>query len=165
VSKLDFPDRHFTEAAEGWLELGDAAESARELARVSLAHYGHPEVLELRWRLCAHRTEWEEALTIAQALTTVAPEVVEGWIHQSYTLHELQRTPEAWSSLLAVANRFPEESIIAYNLACYACQMGDLAVARDWLQRAVRLRSKGEIRTLALHDPDLAPLRDFLKGL
>jgi len=165
VSKLDYPDRHFTSAAEGWLELGDAEEAARELARVSPEQQGHPDALELRWRLCAHRTEWEEALTIARALTAAAPELVEGWIHQSYTLHELQRTPEAWSSLLSVASRFPEESIIPYNLACYACQMGDLAVARDWLQRAVRLRSKDEIRSLAMNDPDLAPLRDYLKGL
>ena len=165
MSKLDFPDCHFASAAEGWLELGNTVESSLELARVSLGARNHPEVLELRWRLYAQQTRWNDALEVAHALTQLAPDRVEGWIHQSYTLHELQRTQEAWTSLLAVVAQFPEESIIPYNLACYACQMGDLAVARDWLQRAVKLRSKEEIRTLALGDPDLLPLHDYVKTL
>ncbi len=165
MSKLDFPDRHFAAAAEGWFELGNLSEAARELDCVTPANSGHPTVLELRWRLEAQQERWEQALAIAQALIAAAPDQVEGWIHQSYTLHELRRTDEAWKFLLEVAGRFPTESIIPYNLACYACQLGDLAVARDWLQRAVSLRSKDEIRSLALRDPDLAPLRDYLKAL
>lgn len=165
MSKLDFPDRHFAQAAEGWLELGDPVEASRELDRISAEAAGHPIVLELRWRLLAHHREWAKALEVARAMTSVAPDQAEGWIHQSYTLHELRRTDEAWSTLVGVADRFPLESIIPYNLACYACQLGDLPRARDWLQRAIRLRSKDEIRTLALSDPDLAPMRDYVETL
>ncbi|HRI15296.1 MAG TPA: tetratricopeptide repeat protein [Verrucomicrobiota bacterium] len=165
MSKLDFPDRHFAQAAEGWLELGDPVEAGRELDRISPAAAGHPVVLELRWRLLARNRDWAQALEVARTMTSAAPDQAEGWIHQSYTLHELRRTDEAWSTLLSVAERFPTESIIPYNLACYACQLGDLTRARDWLQRAVRLRSKDEIRSLALTDPDLAPLRDYLQTL
>jgi len=165
VSTLEFPDRHHALAAEGWLELGNPAEAFGELRRLSRAAGKHPDVLELRWRLHAERRSWNRALAVARAMTEAAPERAEGWIHQSYTLHELRRTDEAWQTLLPVARRFPKESIIPYNLACYACQLGDLASARDWLQRASRLRPKDEIRVLALHDPDLAPLRDFLAQL
>lgn len=162
---LDFPDRHLAMAAEGWLELQDPDEAARELERISPSGRRHPSVLEVRWRVCAGLRQWAEALEVARELTQVAPDQPEGWIHQSYTLHELRRTDEAWAALLHVAERFPTESIIPYNLACYACQLGELDVAREWLRRAVRLRTKEEIRALAMNDPDLAPLRDYVNSL
>jgi tetratricopeptide (TPR) repeat protein len=165
VNELDFPDRHLALAAEGWLDLQDPDEAARELAQISPTGRCHPSVLEVRWRVCAGRRLWPEALEVARELTQVAPEQPEGWIHQSYTLHELRRTDEAWDALLRVADRFPNESIISYNLACYACQRGDLNLARQWLQQAVRLRSKEEIRALASSDPDLEPIRDYVAAL
>lgn len=162
---LDYPDRHFVRAAEGWLELGDSAEAARELRRLTPAAEKHPDVLEMRWRLYELRGQWADALAVARAVTLAAPERASGWIHQSYCLHELQRTDEAWDLLLPAAEKFPKESIIPYNLACYACRLGDLVVARDWLQRAVKLRGKQEIKAMALHDPDLAALKDYIEGL
>ena len=162
---LDYPDRHFVLAAEGWLELGDSAEAARELRRLSKAGEAHPDALDLRWRLYAMKGQWDAALAIARAVTTAAPDRPSGYIHQSYCLHELARTEEAWELLLATAEKFPKESIIPYNLACYACQLGDLVVARDWLQRAVKLRGKEEIKSMALQDSDLAVLKGYIEGL
>jgi hypothetical protein len=43
--------------------------------------------------------------------------------------------------------------------------LGDLVVARDWLQRAVKLSGKQEIKAMALNDPDLLPLRSYVEGL
>jgi predicted Zn-dependent protease len=165
VRTLDYPDRHFVRAAEGWLELGDSAEAARELRQLTKAAEKHPDVLELRWRLYALTHQWDAALAIARAVIITAPERPSGWIHQSYSLHELKRTDEAWEQLLPAASKFPEDSVIPYNLACYACQLGDLLVARDWLQRAVKLLGKAEIKSMALSDGDLAPLRDYIEGL
>ena len=162
---LDYPDRHFVRAAEGWLELGDSAEAARELRQLTKAAEKHPDVLELRWRLYALTHQWDAALAIARAVIITAPERPSGWIHQSYSLHELKRTDEAWEQLLPAASKFPEDTVIPYNLACYACQLGDLLVARDWLQRAVKLLGKAEIKSMALSDGDLAPLRDYIEGL
>lgn len=165
MEQLGFPDRHHALAAEGWLELGSAAEAADELARVSPAGQQHPDTLELHWRILACRGEWTEALGVASAVVTAAPQRVFGWIHRSYTLHELKRTPEAWESLLPAVRKFPKDPVIAYNLACYACQMGDLTGAQSWLRRAVRLRSAAEIRAMAADDPDLSPLAEFLRSL
>ncbi len=162
---LDYPDRHFVRAAEGWLELGDSAEAARELRLVSREAAGHPDVLELGWRLHAMKGQWDDALTVAEQVTAAAPDRPSGWIHQSYCLHELKRTREAWDLLLDKVAQFPRDSIIPYNLACYACQMGDLVAAREWLKKAAQLRGIGEIRAMAASDPDLAPIRDSLDKL
>ncbi len=155
---LEPPDSHHLQAALGWLELGNTHEAAAELARLSPAVREHPEVLEARWRWCAAARRWEEALTVARAQVAAAPHEPTGWVNQSYALHELRRTAEARELLLAKVAEFPKLSLIPYNLACYACQLGDLDEARRWLGRVLQLRSKEEVQRLALHDPDLKPL-------
>jgi len=73
-------------------------------------------------------------------------------------LHELKRTKEAWGVLVPIVDKFPDEYIIRYNLACYACQLGNLNEAWRWLKKAIDLAGKKDIRTMALDDPDLQPL-------
>ncbi|MCW5557382.1 MAG: tetratricopeptide repeat protein [Verrucomicrobiae bacterium] len=165
MDALNYPDRHQALAAEGWFELGRPDEAMEALRQLSPEAAQHPEVLELHWRVLAQQRNWAEALEVARRMTEAAPDRAESWIHRSFTLHELQRTFEAWTVLLPVAPRFPQESIIPYNLACYACQLGDLKVARDWLDRAARMRPKDEIKAMALKDPDLAPLRPYVEQL
>jgi tetratricopeptide (TPR) repeat protein len=50
----------------------------------------------------------------------------------------------------------PNVGMIAYNLACYACMLGDLEEARILLQIAFSLDPL--LRKTALDDPDLEPL-------
>lgn len=155
-----FPDRHHVNAAEGWLDLGMADEAERELDQIPPVGAGHPMVLDLRWRICGARGQWEEAEQVAARMVVLAPDSPAGWIHRSFALHELRRTGEARAHLLKAAVLFPAHPILAYNLACYACAMGDLEDARDWLRRAAELKGKDEIRAMAADDPDLAALRD-----
>ena len=162
---LTFPDLHHVRAAEGWLALGALDDAAAELRRLTSAGQGHPEVLELRWNLAIRRGQWEAALDLARLVVLASPERPTGWIHQSYALHELKRTDEAWTLLRPMADRFPTDSTIPYNLACYACQLGDLAGAREWIARAIKLGGKREIKAMALEDVDLVPLRPWLETL
>ena len=104
-------------------------------------------------------------MDIARLLIQAEPRRPIGWIHQSYALHELRRTSEAWDALLPVAKRFPKDETIPYNLACYACQLGDLGVAREWIQRTIKLRSKAEVKAMAVGDTDLKPLLPWLATL
>ena len=60
--------------------------------------------------------------------------------------------------LLPVVDEFPEEYIIRYNLACYACQLGNLKEARDWLKKASDQAGTKQIKRMALKDADLEPL-------
>ena len=67
---------------------------------------------------------------------------------------------KAWDALRPAVELFPEEALVPYNLACYACQLGDPAEARQWLRKAIARGEKDEIKRLALNDPDLAVLRE-----
>jgi Flp pilus assembly protein TadD len=77
-------------------------------------------------------------------------------------LHELRRTQEAHDLLLPALKRFPKETTIPYNLACYTSQLGDLPAARKWFQRVLVLgkspAEKLQRLTAALEDVDLKPL-------
>ena len=165
MSELEFPDLHHVRSAEGWLALGNHAEAAMELRKLSAPGHGHPDVLELRWQLAAQQKCWDAALEVARLLIQRDPGRANGWVNQSYSLHELHRTHEAWEALFQIVPRFLKNGTMAYNLACYACQLGDLGVARDWIQRATKILGSSEVKAMAADDADLKPLAPWLETL
>jgi len=158
---LDPPDSHHLKAAEGWLQLGDPVESNEELKKIGLQNRFHPQVLIARWQIYAKEQHWEFAHTIAQGIIALLPNEAIGWINRSYALHQLKRTREAWETLLPAAAKFPKNLTIAYNLACYACQLGHMEAASRWLKTAMQLADPNQIQLVALDDPDLEPLWDI----
>jgi tetratricopeptide (TPR) repeat protein len=159
MKPLEPPDNHHLNAALGWLELGNHLEANAELENITAALRSHPAVLELRWQIYAKEEKWEACVDIGEAMVKVAFDLPEGWIHRSFALHELKRTKEAADKLEAAADLFPSISTIPYNLACYACQLGNQADAREWLRDAFDLaEDKKTIKLAALDDPDLEPL-------
>ena len=155
---IEAPDSHYLRAAEGWLELGNHVEANEELKQISLQSRFHPLALLVRWEIYAMANHWEFAHTIAQGIVAIAPSEPIGWINRSFALHKLHRTPEAWIKLLPAAKKFPSEPFIAYNLACYACQIGYTKEAWNWLDKALAIGQAEEIKSQALDDPDLQPL-------
>src|SRR5438128_9821614 len=125
MKKLEAPDTHYLSAAIGWLGLGCREEAKAELALITPARQNHPDVLEVRWVLCAEERQWEDALQIARALLESAPNRSSGWLHQAYALRRVQDggVRKAWEALLPAFDKFPKESTICYNLSCYACQL------------------------------------------
>jgi tetratricopeptide (TPR) repeat protein len=160
VQKLEPPDSHHLNAAVGWLGLGCAADARDELENISLLNQNHPAALEARWTLCAHDKKWDEALDVAGLELQFFPNDSSGWLHRAYALRRARHggLPQAWDALLPAAEKFPEEPVIAYNLACYACQMRQLDAARVWLKRALKVGDKNTIQRTALADDDLKPL-------
>ncbi len=160
VSQLEPPDTHYLLHSIGWIELGNVAEAKVELAQIRPEQQAHPDVLEVRWLICAEEKNWEAGLQVAQSLLEKAPDRASGWLHRAYAL---RRVPEgglqqAWESLLVASGKFPKVEIIAYNLSCYACQMNQMEAARLWLKRALSLGDRERIKARALEDADLAPL-------
>lgn len=158
---LEPPDIHHVRAALGWLELGNPAEAGDEIARVSAANLNHPDVLEVRWAVCAEGGSWDAAEEVAEALVAVAPERSSGWVHRAYAVRRRRGggLEQAERLLLAALDKFPKESVIPYNLACYAAQLGRLGEAWDWLLRAAGIEGRIEvIRDRGLIDTDLEPL-------
>ena len=158
IKPLAPPDLHHLNAAEGWLGLGNLIEAQAELGRVAPAFAAHPEVLRVKYHLYERTRNWEAAADVAQTLCRLAPQSPFGWIHLAYALHELRRTQEAYHVLIPVVERFPEEYVIRYNLACYACRMGNLEEARGWLKKAIGLVGVDTIKAMACSDLDLETL-------
>jgi predicted Zn-dependent protease len=166
--ELTSPDLHHLKAAVGWLELGNVTEALAELDSVSEPLQTHPNVLEARWLALARLQRWEAAAKVGRALISVAPDRAAGWLHHAYAL---RRAPNgglmaAFNALAPVAEKFPEEPTIPYNLACYTCQMQrDSSETLAWLERAIQAGDRKEILAMALRDPDLEPMRDQIARL
>lgn len=162
MSPLEPPDSHFFNAATGWLMLGNVVEARVEFDQIRAGLREQPLVLEFEWRLLAAEKRWREAVDASERLLCVSPDDANAWVHRSYALHELRRTREAFDLLLPALRRFPEETIIPYNLACYTCQLGDLPAARLWFDQALALDNGAEEKLqrlrAALEDPDLEAL-------
>jgi hypothetical protein len=166
VTPLEPPDTHYLLHAVGWIELGNVAEAKVELAQVSLEQQAHPDVLEVRWLVCAEERQWEAGLQVAQNLLESAPDRASGWLHRAYAL---RRVPggglhQAWDALLPASERFPKVEIIAYNLSCYACQLNQMEAARLWFKRALSIGDRDRVKHRALEDADLAPLWNEIKA-
>ena len=165
ATPLFFPDAFHVQAAIGWLELSSPADARAELENISGARREHPDALEVWWNIFAAEKNWPGALTCAERLLAAAPERASGWLDQSFALHELKRTREAFERLSGAAQKFPGHHVIPYNLACYQSVLGDREEALCWLRCAVTVSDVKIIRTLAADDPDLAPLRDEISRL
>ena len=72
---------------------------------------------------------------------------------------------KAWGVLLRAAQKFQNEPIIMFNLACYSCQLKNLDEARGWLKGAMKLGGKAEMKFMALADEDLKPLWNEIREM
>ena len=166
--ELAMTDQHHLRAAVGWLELGNAAEALAELDQMSVDGQTSADTLEVRWLILARQQHWDEAAKVGRALITVAPERAGAWLNYSYALRRATSggLPAAFAALSSVAEKFPEEPTVHYNLACYCCQMErDAAETLMWLRRALACGEPKAILAMALRDPDLEPLRETVAKL
>lgn len=167
MKKLEPPDTHHLSAAIGWLELGNPGEAGVEVARISGANLEHPDVLNVRWEVCAATRSWEPALLVAETLVGKYPERPAGWISRAYALRRVKggSLKKAWAALRPALEKFPKESTIPYNLACYAAQLSRPDEAMDWLHQAMETAGDVErIKLLALADADLQPLWERIRA-
>ena len=152
------PDSHHLSAAIGWSELGNSSEALDDLAKINPSLRAHPDVLEVKWAIYAKDNHWEKCVEVAKEITRVAPKKALGWIHLSFALHELKQTREAHTNLTGVLESFPNDWLMRYNLACYACQLGEIQEAGRWLAGAMLKGKAKQIKRMAQDDPDLQPL-------
>jgi predicted Zn-dependent protease len=152
-------DRQHLDAAEGWLGLGSWKHADEELADITPEFRAHPAVLRAQYEVFAASKNWEGAVETARALTAAEPESPFGSVHTALALHEMERTREALNTLLPIAANFPKNPLIAYNVACYYCNVGNDIQALAWLQKAFELAGdRKDVRVTAQADPDLQSL-------
>lgn len=145
-------------AAQGWLELGDWESAHDELEEIDPDFRTHPDVLQLSVEIYVAAELWDDVIEVAGTLAIQLPKNSFGHVHLASALHSLNRTKEAWETLLRVADKFPDQWIIPYNLARYAAQLDDLVAARDLLAQAFSLGDSKALKLAASEEPDLAPL-------
>jgi len=161
VKSLEPPDTFHLSAAMGWLGLGNWQEANEELEKITIPFRAHPDVLEIRLEICSKAGKWDRAAEIAGELVQIRPNDPQGWISHAYATRRMPGggIPQAKEILSKAQPLFPKQPLIPYNLACYACQLGDRQEARKWLEIAFALGDARQLRLMALKDPDLEPLR------
>lgn len=165
LQNIPLPDKRHLEAAEGWIGLGNYKEAAKELEQINPEFKNHPFVLVARYKLLGAAKHWDKAVKIAMSVQKLLPANPWGHFHAAFALHELKRTQEAYDTLTPIAGEFPDNWLMRFNLACYSCQLGKLDEAMHWLEKAIRLTGRQQIRQLALDDQDLEPLWPKIKEL
>ena len=160
MKPLEPPDSHHLAAAMGWLELGNVVEAQVELGKLAPQFHSHSPVLVIRYEICARAGKWDAAAELARRLTQLEPQQPGTWISLAYAVRRKTGggIPQAREILVQARRVFPREQTIAFNLACYECQLGDLNAARSWLEEACALGDARRVRLMALEDPDLKPL-------
>ena len=164
-------DIHHLRAAQGWLELGLPSEAARELLRLSPETTESPLVLDVRWSVAHAQGDWTEAHRLACRCVELHPAHAPGWINRSYAARRMPGggLPMALRLLLPALALFPGDSLVPYNLACYACQLHDPERAMQWFaiaeeRDAISSSPPGNFRQRALQDEDLAPIHDWIRS-
>lgn len=167
IKQLEPPTSLRLNAAEGWIELGNLTEATAELQQVGDEFVSHPDVLIVRYRLCAGAQNWDDAWEIGRALIQAAPDREESWIVGAYAARRTRGggLQLAYDTLLPAVEKHPQCAIVPFNLACYSSQLGRLEEARTWLDRAMQVGGRKAIRALAMEERDLEPLWAQLRGM
>jgi tetratricopeptide (TPR) repeat protein len=143
--------------ARGYLILGLIDEAADELAQLPDEWLDKDDTLALRAAILQEQKDWLQLQALASDLARRMPGTAEWWIMWAYATRRAESLPAAQSILREAELQHPTEATIQFNLACYACQLGDLEAARQRLAHAISLDKS--FASSALSDPDLAPLR------
>ncbi len=143
--------------AHGYLELGMVAEAAAELERIAAPDNELLDVLTLRLIVLQEQKKWPAVAEVGEQIVRRRPTDPSIWITWAYATRRSVSLAAAEKILLEAVEHHPNEPTVHFNLACYACQRGDLKTARMRADRAVALNPKfaGAVET----DEDLAPLR------
>ena len=151
------PEKHLAYAV-GYLALDLHAEARAELAGLPPEILATPPALQLRVEIAMAAGTWEEIVTLAPDLVAIDNAAERPWVAWAYALRELKRIPEAQEILLTGRRLISDPSpVVDYNLACYACLLGELDDARALL--ADVCARDPAWREIARADSDLAALQ------
>ena len=144
-------------SAMGWLELGMPSEARKELQSLTPELAKLPEVCGVYWSILAREENWVEAEQLARDQVSEQPDNMSNWINWAYSLRRAEGfgIRMAYDTLRRAVDRFPKDSLIPYNLACYCCCMNVIEEAWRWLEIAAERSDKKTIQKMALLDDDL----------
>lgn len=149
------------ERADGYMDLKMWSRARSELETIEACHLDSAPCAQAFLRLNMEEKAWQPAADIAHRLCERVPDEPVFWVQHAYATRRCRNLDAASAILEEALRRFPDEAVIRYNLACYACKDGRLAAATDLLHEAIRLDRA--FRALACEDRDLEPLWDVFE--
>lgn len=156
--------RRHLQYASGHIELGMFKEAVAELEAIKPADRPLPAVISVRIELHMAAKQWNRVITFAQELIRLAPEEDKGWITHAYALRELEQIEEAQTVLLAAEPLHGKKcGVLHYNLACYACLLGNKPEAKRRLK--IAFKQDKAWKQSALEDPDLKAMRSIIVAM
>jgi hypothetical protein len=162
VNQFSFEDtRHLTHA-QGFIELRMYSDAETELLEISPSLRQHPDFLVTWWHVLFHKNLWKECVVVANQIIENDQNNAMAYIQLACALERFEGVENAYQVLRSVADRITDSLTINFNLACYACELGRLEEARQWLRRAfyeaVGTEYEGFYEWLAVQDLQLKPL-------
>ena len=82
-----------------------------------------------------------------------------GYVWRSLSLGKLGCYQDAYENLKPIAFEFSETGLVPFFLAVFACELGNLSEAEEWLAIAFEAPDAAELRAQALEQKSLEPLQ------
>ena len=147
---------------DGYLDLNMLGRARQELEGFPKRYRDATAYREIALRLAMDEEDWPTVEAVARTLLNRKPNDPVLWIDLAYATRRLESVEAASAILSEARDRFPNEPIIPFNLACYACQLGNKTSALQLLEQATALAP--QCRAMALEDEDLEPIWGALES-
>lgn len=157
---LEPEDQIHLEAAHGYVDLGMFLDANEELEKIDPDVRHVPEVLALRLCIYQKLEKWDLMQAVALKLTRYDPSEAQWAINLAFAIRRSSSIPAAKAILEDFLKLNGLEPRVQYTLACYECQLGHVAKAKEYLSEVFTVAP--ELRMRALDDEDLEPLWDML---
>lgn len=145
------------DAADGYAQLGMWSDGLAELDQLSADEGISAPALSLRLAIYVGLQRWEECALLAQGMVRGGSEAPAAYLLGAYALRRWRSLAEAEAFLRQGEKVLNHDATFHFNLACYACQLGNISEARARLQIAYELDPA--LRERAAEEEDLQPLR------
>ena len=154
---LTLEDHQHLTAADGYCELKMYLDADAELEQITGKRRHLPEVLGISLKIYDGMMH-----VMAKNLVEYDTDNVQWWIALANATRWTENLEAAKLTLLEGLKKHPREAQVHYDLACYECQLGDLKLAKNCLEHAIKIDKNCRITALA--DEDFRPLWGWLKS-
>lgn len=159
---LNEADQRTLEEAENWKKLGNLDEALNELDRISFENLENLKVLKLRLDILEDQKKWDECRDVCETIVRIEHGHPIMQYHLAlYTCRATGYGPkQAYEIMYPLHEDDPYMPSYAFQLARFACLMGDLKLAREWYDTAITMvtADRKGLEEQLLNEPDLKPL-------
>ena len=142
--------------AEGLLELGLFTDAWEELDGMEPSEKAHPEVLLLRLDVLLGLSRWDDAAALGTGCCRDWGSFDRFFLKTAKALRNLDQHDKAFEILRYAPTSLHRDPEYHYAMACCACRLGELKVAKEALHEC--FRQDKTFRQRGLDDPALEPV-------